>query len=213
MAGQVGQSLKIALGEDKVAYVVRYKPSHTKAPPDEGHSDCLLQTGAPVGYFGTGAVGDGVVFTYSRFLSNRPQYVNYDDAKSKSCVSTILVSSCGKTAAKAFRDAWIAMRAKTDGFTIVGNNCSTHASRACRAAGLIRADGIDGLDTPDNLYKQIVKDSVFPWESLSGYLVIVPDATRSSTSDEMMKDFGAYMELTTSPVSGGAGKAGGSSSY
>jgi hypothetical protein len=38
---------------------------------------------------------------------------------------------------------------------LLGNNCSTHASDAFIAAGITNK-GIPGLDTPNNLFKQLV---------------------------------------------------------
>jgi hypothetical protein len=192
-------------GGSKVGYVVRYKDSHAASPPDEGHSDCVLPTGAPVGYFGTGAVNaTGVVYGYSRFAAARPEYVNMADAKAKPCKSTLLVMNVGHVRAEAFRKSWLSMRAKTDGFTIIGNNCSTHASRAVFAAGATTSAEISGTDTPNNLYEQIVKASLVPWRSYSGYLAFNPI---SSGGDELMLDFEVEMDGLAVPVDGGPAKA------
>lgn len=198
------------IGGSKIGYVVRYKPSHTESPPDGGHSDCILPTGAPVGYFGSGVVGArGVVFAYSHFRASRPAYVNMTDARSTPCLSTILVMDVGPARARAFRDAWLAMRAKTDGFTIMGNNCATHASRACYAAGIIRTAEVSGVDTPNNLYEQIVDDGLVGWRSYSGYLGFAPLA---SGTDELLLDFTVTLEPTVIATVGGPGGGGGSSS-
>jgi hypothetical protein len=192
-------------GGTKVGYVVRYKAGHTDDATDGGgHSDCVLPTGAPVGYFGSGAIGGtGVVYGYSQFAAGRPEYVNLADAKAKPCKSTLLVMDVGTTRADAFLKSWLSMRAKTDGFTIIGNNCSTHASRAVFAAGATTTAEVSGTDTPNNLYEQIVKASLVPWRSYSGWLAFNPI---SSGGDELMLDFEVEMDVLAVPVDGGPAK-------
>lgn len=192
-------------GGTKVAYIARYKESHTADATDGGgHSDCVLPTGAPVGYFGSGAVGGtGVVYGYSQFLAGRPEYVNLSDAKAKPCKSTMLVMDVGAPRADAFRKSWLSMRAKTDGFTIIGNNCSTHASRAVYAAGATTTAEVSGVDTPTNLYDQIVKASLVPWRSYSGYIAF---HQISSGGDELMLDFEIEMDVISVPTDGGPAK-------
>ena len=190
---------------DKIAYIVRYKKSHTADAEDGGgHSDCILAGGAPVGYFGNGAVrAEGYVCAYSRFLAERPHYVNMSDAKANPCVSTVLVMDVGRQKADLFRKSWLSMRARTDGFTIMGNNCSTHASRACYAAGVTRSPEISGVDTPTNLYNQIISAGLVPWRSFTGYLAFKPI---QSGGDELMLSFAAIMEATQLPTEGGPRK-------
>ena len=36
---------------DRIALVVRGKRSRAQAPADNGHADCILRSGAPVGFF------------------------------------------------------------------------------------------------------------------------------------------------------------------
>jgi hypothetical protein len=189
-------------GEGKIGYIVRYKGGHNEDPLENGgHSDCILTKGAPVGYFGGGIVAAaGAVFTYSNFQSQRPHYVNLPDAMANPCKSTILVMDVGKQRAELFQRAWISMRAKTDGFTILGNNCSTHASRACFEAGVIRSPEISSFDTPNNLYQQIIKDNLVPWKSYSGYLDFTPT---SDGTDEMMLSYMVLLVQTVIPTMGG----------
>jgi hypothetical protein len=195
-------------GETTIAYIVRFKPSHTEGPPDGGHSDCILPSGAPVGYFGTTAIGGtGIVFSYATYLAQRRHYVKLANARAEPCVSTMLVLDVGKRRAEAFRDSWLAMRAKTDGFTITGNNCSTHASRAFYAAGLISTHEVDGIDTPNNLYDQIVSDSPVGWKSYSGYLDFDPIG---SGADPLMIPYAVTLDATVVPTLGGPGGGGGS---
>ncbi len=186
----------------KIAYVVRYKKSHAAdAEEGGGHSDCILPRGAPVGYFGGGLVNaEGAVFGFSNFAARRPHYVHLRDAKANPCVSTVLVMDVGRDRAELFRRAWLSMRSRTDGFTIMGNNCSTHASRACHAAGVTRSPEIRGVDTPTNLYDQIVRDSLVPWRSYSGYLGFMP---QQSGTDELMLSFAVTLEATEVPTEGG----------
>ena len=189
----------------KIAYIVRYKKTHVAdAEEGGGHSDCILPGGAPVGYFGGGLVNaKGVVYGYSHFLAGRPQYVNVSDARATPCVSTVLVLDVGRSRAEMFRQSWLSMRAKTDGFTIMGNNCSTHASRACYAAGATRSAEVSGVDTPTNLYNQIVKDNLVPWRSYSGYLDFKPI---QSGPDELTMSFAVMLDPTQVPTDGGPGK-------
>ena len=194
--------------ETTIAYIVRFKPTPAEAPPDGGHSDCVMPSGAPVGYFGSGAVGGtGVVFTYATYLAQRRHYVRLSDARAQPCISTMLVLDVGKRRAQAFRDSWFSMRSKTDGFTIVGNNCSTHASRALYAAGLISTHEVDGVDTPNNLYDQIVSDSPVAWKSYSGYLDFDPIG---SGMDQLMVPFTVTLDPTVVPTVGGPSGGGGS---
>ncbi|WP_372618733.1 hypothetical protein [Falsiroseomonas sp.] len=189
----------------KIAYVVRYKKSHAAdAEEGGGHSDCILPGGAPVGYFGGGLVNAaGAVFSYSNFLASRPHYVNLSDARGAPCVSTVLVMDVGKARAEAFRKSWLSMRAKTDGFTILGNNCSTHASRACYAAGVTRSPEVSGVDTPTNLYDQIIKASLVPWRSYTGHVGFKPI---QSGADELLTSFAVTLEPTQVPTEGGPRK-------
>jgi hypothetical protein len=189
----------------KIAYIVRYKKSHAAdAEEGGGHSDCIMPGGAPVGYFGGGLVNaQGAVFGYSNFLASRPHYVNLPDARANPCVSTVLVMDVGRQRADAFRKSWLSMRAKTDGFTIMGNNCSTHASRACYAAGATRSPEVSGVDTPTNLYNQIVKDGLVPWRAYTGYVGFKPI---QSGADELMMSFAVTLEPTQVPTEGGPRK-------
>jgi hypothetical protein len=189
----------------KIAYIVRYKKSHAAdAEEGGGHSDCILPGGAPVGYFGGGLVNAaGAVFGYSNFLASRPHYVNLSDAKANPCVSTMLVMEVGRQRADLFRKAWLSMRSKTDGFTILGNNCATHASRACYAAGATRSPEVSGVDTPTNLFKQIVKDGLVRWRSYTGYLGFKPI---QSGADELQMSFAVTLQATQVPTEGGPAK-------
>jgi hypothetical protein len=194
---------KLSFDAGTIAYVVRFKASHSEAATEAGgHSDCILSTGAPVGYFGEFAFfsGKGFVSTFSGFAGSRPHYVNIANARATPCISTVLIMQVGPTRAKAFRDAWISMRAKADGFGLVGNNCSTHASRACYAAGVIRSPEVSGTDTPSNLYDQIVGAGLAPWRSISGYLGFAP---RSKGTDEMLMDFDVTMDALGIATVGG----------
>ncbi|WP_160121610.1 hypothetical protein [Rhodovarius lipocyclicus] len=186
-----------------IGYVVRFKTSHT-APAEEGggHSDCVLPSGAPVGYFGDGLVGNGYVYAYSNFAARRPHYVNMTDARAFPCQSTVLVLNVGAARAKAFQGSWYAMKAKTDGFRIAGNNCSTHASRAFFAAGVLGRPEIDGIDTPQNLFEQIIAEGRAPWISYSGYLDFSP---LGSGSDEMLLPFQVTIDSATLRTSSGPG--------
>jgi hypothetical protein len=68
------------------------------------------------------------------------------------------------------------MRTSPGSFNIVGDNCSTHASKAFIDAGIL-TDGIPGLDTPDNLYRQLVTKLPGKTTTMTGYIGFVPKAS------------------------------------
>lgn len=146
-----------------VGLVVRGKVSHSHHPGNlDQHADCILSNGAPVGFYGTGggssgSVGlgmAGVVYDYRSMLVHRPYYVDAALAARYGVHSTILLVRVSGTEAALFDAAWARMLASPGGFSIVGNNCSTHAASAFKAAGIV-SGGIPGLDTPDHLYDQL----------------------------------------------------------
>jgi hypothetical protein len=152
-------------GRNKVSLVVRGKqgPDHHPDKLDQ-HADCILQIGAPMGFFGEGNDGslngiglgmNGVVYDYALFQRHRPQYVDLNMAVSRRVVSTVLMIEVDRTTANKFDEAWWRMRTNPGSFDIVGNNCATHASAAFIYAGLVTS-GIPWMDTPDNLYGQLV---------------------------------------------------------
>ncbi len=123
------------------------------------------QTGTPVGFFGEGqgtsgsggSFGfgmDGVVYDPPLFQTHRPYYVDLSMAKKYKVKSTVLVITVTKDEALLFKKFWLRLKINPEGFRLVGDNCSTHASEAFINAGITK-NVIPGLDTPDNLYKQI----------------------------------------------------------
>lgn len=153
-------------GPKKIALVVRGKQGPNQHPDKlDQHADVILQNGSPRGFFGTGndnsgnAIGlrmDGIVYDYPLFQRHRPQYVNADMAVSRRVVSTVLVIEVDAATAKKFDEAWWRMKQDPGSFDILGNNCSTHASAAFITAGLLDST-IPWMDTPDNLYDQLVE--------------------------------------------------------
>jgi hypothetical protein len=169
-----------------IGLVVRGKrgPSHAPGVMEQ-HADCVLNDGSPVGFFGTGPnrsggrssassmnVGlnmRGVVYRYSEFRVNRPFYVDLDQARKYGVVSTVLTVNVGAALALKFATYWMKLFDRPGGFDLLGNNCSTHASDAFVAAGVLRG-GIPGLDTPDHLYNQLVTEKKGLTASYSGYV-------------------------------------------
>lgn len=173
-----------------IGLIVRGKRSATHSPGVmEQHADCILCDGAPVGFFGEGpnrsggsASGSsmrvglnmrGVVYMYPEFCVHRPWYVNLETAKMASVVSTVLTINVGSAAALAFTACWTKLFKIPGGFDLLGNNCSTHASEVFIAAGVLRR-GIPGLDTPNNLYNQLVAEKRGLTASYSGYAGFTP---------------------------------------
>ena len=129
------------------------------------HADCILPDGAPIGYFGEGNDGSlngvglnmqGVVYDYDALRVHRPYYIQVEGAVSYRVVSTVLLVNVSRGEAERFSAYWDDLKRSPGTFHLVGANCSTHASESFVAAGIVRG-GIPGLDTPDNLYRQIVR--------------------------------------------------------
>ena len=168
-----------------VGLIVRGKrsPAHEPSVLDQ-HADCILPDGSPVGFFGNGPNRSGggnsassmrmginmrgVVYDYPAFRAARPWYVNLADAKASGVVSTILTIEVGAALATKFANYWRRLAGTPGGFDLLGNNCSTHASDAFVAVGILR-NGIPGLDTPNNLYKQLLRFLPGKTASYSGF--------------------------------------------
>lgn len=185
-----------------IAVVTRYKATHTAMPKGgTGHTDCVLPNGAPVGFFSTGLpISRGVVYGYALYASTRPHYIYAADARTASCISTILILSVGKKRCEKFLKAWLSMRAKTTSYSLFSDNCASHASTALHAAGVLRRSEIPGLDTPGKLHDTIIKDGLVPWISQSGYLEFQPV---QCGVDEMLLNFRVTLEPVTTPTKGG----------
>lgn len=165
-----------------VGLIVRGKKDSAHEPDlTDQHADCILSDGAPVGFFGEGNDGssngsglgmNGVVYDYSKLMKHRAYYVDANTAKGYGIVSTYLIIPVANDQAKRFDEAWQAMRKAPGSFNILGDNCSTHASDAFIASGIL-SGGIPGLDTPNNLYNQLAYQYGGKAEGGSGYLGFV----------------------------------------
>jgi len=164
---------------DKVALIVRGKTSHAHEPGAmEQHADCVLSNGAPVGFFGAGndrssnATGigmTGVVYDFNGLSRARANYVDGGIAAGTGTVSTVLFVRTSTAQSAAFDKAWADMTKDPGSFHILGWNCATHASQAFRNAGIL-AGGIPGLDTPNNLYRQLCFEKKGVVSVASGYV-------------------------------------------
>ena len=172
----------IVFAGDKVALIVRGKTSAEHSPGKlEQHADCVRSDGSPVGYFGEGGEGSGYltsavligirgeVYDMDGFAKHRPHYVNAKTARGYGVVSTALIVRVSSAQAERFDDYWDRLSDDPGTFRLLGKNCSTRASGAFRHADILAA-GIPGLDTPNNLYKQLVKQRPDICESHSGYI-------------------------------------------
>ncbi len=156
----------IAFSGDTVGLIVRGKLSADHEPDlMQQHADCILSSGAPIGYFGEGneaklnSIGlnmQGVVYDYDALRVHRPFYIQIDAAVTYRVVSTVLLVKVSKAEAAKFDAYWDELKRAPGTFHLLGANCSTHASESFVAAGIVKK-GIPGLDTPDNLYRQLVK--------------------------------------------------------
>jgi hypothetical protein len=172
----------ISFAGDKVALIVRGKTSETHSPGVlEQHADCAKSNGAPVGYFGEGGAGSGYnlsallfgihgeVYEMNEFQIHRPFYVDCTLARAASIMSTVLVVQVANGEGTKFDDYWTSLKADPGTFSLLGRNCSTRASGAFRHAGIL-SGGIPGLDTPNNLYRQLTSERPDRCSSYSGYV-------------------------------------------
>ncbi len=164
------------------------------------HADCILPGGEPVGYFGgagdasSGSSGSfsgssvnswangpslswnnsglnmkGQVAFHGDLLKIRPFYVNAAAAKKYKVISTVLLIETTKSQADKFKQYWKNLSLNPGTFNIIGGNCSTNASDAFIAANIV-ASGIPGLDTPNNLYKQLKAKHTGKIKIFSGFI-------------------------------------------
>ena len=106
-----------------------------------------------------GSVGmglDGAVYDFQEMLQKRPYYVNDQQAQTYKVISAVMRIPVSAAAAKIFDSYWTNLDKNPDTFYILGGNCSTRASGAFMAANLL-AGGIPGLDTPSNLWDQLLR--------------------------------------------------------
>jgi hypothetical protein len=176
--------IRFAEPPPRIGLIVRGKrsPAHHPGLWDQ-HADVILSDGSPAGFYGeeNGSAGNsvamglqGVVYDYPRLRIERPFYVNVDRAMANRVVSTVLLLQVSADQAHAFDSAWKGMALHPGNFNIVGGNCSSHASAAFIEAGVLRR-GIPGLDTPDNLYGQLVADLLASsLQSLTGFIGFSP---------------------------------------
>jgi hypothetical protein len=179
----------------KIGLIVRGKQSHEHSPDLMAqHADVILADGSPMGFFGegeahsSGASGSGssagyglnmkgAVFDYNMMKHQRPYYVDLDMAKSKyKIVSTILTVTVSKEEAQMFSEYWSTLDRDPAFFNILGYNCSTRASQGFVHAGVVRG-GIPGLDTPDNLYRQLFAVGLTRVKTYYGYIGFSPLGT------------------------------------
>lgn len=187
---------RIEIKHNVIALIIRGKKSAEHNPGINSHADCILPGGEPLGYFsaqGTQSGGDssgswhsvglnqqGQVIDYSIMKRALKAYTNPEIAHSKKLYSTILLIEIDAIEAISFKNYWSNLKTKPDGFRLLGNNCSTHASKAFIKAKILRR-GIPGLDTPNNLYKQLLELKDRRMISYSGFVGHCPSRTPGNT--------------------------------
>lgn len=189
----------ITFSGDKVALIVRGKTSEDHSPGKmEQHADCARSDGSPVGYFGGDGAGssessgssggsgrgsamsafassailvgiEGQVYDLQEFQIKRPYYIDSGRAKTAGVVSTVLIVTVANGEATKFDEYWGSLKEDPGTFRLLGKNCSTRASGAFRHAGIL-SGGIPGLDTPNNLFKQLKAERPDRCTSYSGYV-------------------------------------------
>ena len=166
----------------------------------EQHADCILPNGQPVGFFGGGgdassgssgstlgsSIGSwkngpsislnstginmkGNVAYHKEMRKIRPMYIDINLAKKYKVKSTVLLLQVTAIQAKLFTNYWTQLKINPGVFNLLGANCSTHASEAFIAAHIVTT-GIPGLDTPNNLYKQLKAKYTGKMKIFSGYI-------------------------------------------
>ena len=88
-------------------------------------------------------------------------------------ISTVLLVEVSTEEARAFSDYWKQLANIPNSFHLIGKNCSSHASQAFVKAGILDR-GIPGLDTPNNLYKQLTRQKNRKVTSITGYIGHAP---------------------------------------
>lgn len=183
-----GKVQLLPLDGSHVALVVRgkFSPEHRPSVLNQ-HADCLLANGEPVGFFGGGgpyssgsssasirSIGlnlEGFVADYEMFRREMPHYVVLEVARAKQVWSTVLMIPAQPKQAAMFSHYWRRLTNKRVPFHLLGANCSSYASKAFRAAGLLTSS-VPGLTTPDRLYDQLSESYAGRCRSLSGYLAV-----------------------------------------
>lgn len=172
-------SFSYTFSGDRVGLIVRGKKSHDHAPGVmEQHADCILSNGLPVGFFGEGndstsnssGLGmNGQMYDFTELKRHRPYYIDKNMAATYGTVSTVLLIYVSTQQANDFDQYWSDLDKSPGTFNILGGNCSTRASGGFKKAGIL-AGGIPGLDTPNNLYKQICIEKKGKCWMISGYV-------------------------------------------
>ena len=178
--------MRLNLSSDQVGFIVRGKLNEEHSPGlMEQHADCILSSGEPIGYFGgegaassgsssgswnrSGLNMKGFVADYQKMRQVRPFYVDLSLAKRYSVISTVLILDVGYGKAVLFDKFWNDLKRNPGAFYLVGRNCSSTSSRAFVAASILNR-GIPGLDTPNNLYRQLRSQLQSKATSYSGYI-------------------------------------------
>lgn len=157
-----GSSASLLAPRWRIGLIVRGMTRPGATPAGEGHADCVLSNGSPIGFFanseiptsgsassGSATLGaralaaslDGEVWRYARLATERPEYIHQGVAAANDVVSTLLAIDVSDGERARFERAWAAMEVDPGQFGIVGANCSTHAGYAFSAAGLLTSYG------------------------------------------------------------------------
>mgnify|MGYP006902054197 CR=1 FL=1 len=111
---------------------------------------------------------DGQVYDYAELKTKRKNYVDIETAVESGTITTVLVVNVTREQADKFKKYWMMTDKAPPTFNILGGNCSTRASDSFIYSGILSRK-IPGLDTPDNLYEQLV-DSKAQTTSYTGYV-------------------------------------------
>jgi hypothetical protein len=119
----------------------------------QGEGNSSSKSLVPIGIGMQGYVADFQIFLHDPFRSS---YVVFDLAKRFRVPSTVILIKVTSDQVQKLNDYWKALKENADDFYILGHNCSTMAAGGLKKAGITK--DIRGLDTPDNLFKQLRRE-------------------------------------------------------
>ncbi|WP_153301504.1 hypothetical protein [Endozoicomonas arenosclerae] len=173
-------------GTKRIGLIVRGKRSLDHNPGVmEQHADCIISTGEPFGFFGdegaasggrysiswnrSGMNMKGMVANYEGMRKIRPYYVDASMAKKYNVVSCLLSLKVTPQESDLFDKFWKQLQLNPGSFNLLGGNCSSHASEAFVEANIL-SKGIPGLDTPNNLFKQLSQEKSRDVQFVTGHI-------------------------------------------
>ncbi|MGI9282310.1 MAG: hypothetical protein ACR2PX_22145 [Endozoicomonas sp.] len=111
----------------------------------------------------------GLVASYEGMRKIRPYYVDASMAKKLNVVSCLISLRVTPDEGALFDKFWKQLKLNPGSFNLLGGNCSSHASEAFVASNIL-SKSIPGLDTPNNLFKQLSKETYRDVQFVTGHI-------------------------------------------